>query len=160
MTSHRSQYFSNGSLSHSTFKYWTNCCIVLPFRWKKRKIGNLVTVVDPLQCSNVFLGASQVASWEHPESPVLCVIVCHHDKPPTGSIGICKVLNSLGFSKSRVIAIIKGFQVRRKKYKKNAKRLVDERCINRLQGGPSILYFTEDGRMHFLRSSDGQNCSI
>ena len=115
VTSHRSQYFSNGSLSHSTYKYWTNCCIVLPFRWKKRKSGNLVTVVDPLQCSNVFLGASQVASWEHPESPVLCVIVCHHDKPPTGSIGICKVLNSLGFSKSRVIAIIKGFQVRRKK---------------------------------------------
>ena len=90
VTSHRSQYFSNGSLSHSTYKYWTNCCIVLPFRWKKRKSGNLVTVVDPLQCSNVFLGASQVASWEHPESPVLCVIVCHHDKPPTGSIGICK----------------------------------------------------------------------
>ena len=87
---------------------------------KKMKIGNLVTVVDPLQCSNVFLGASQVASWEDPESPVLCVIVCHHNKP-TGSIGICKVLNSLGFSKSRVIAIIKGFQVRRKKYKKMLK---------------------------------------
>ena len=37
VTSHRSQYFSNGSRSHSTFKYWTNCCIVLPFRWKKNE---------------------------------------------------------------------------------------------------------------------------